>query len=76
MVVINVDLDDFCAAYGSIGDLIDDWSKLDARATPRSPEVHENGLFGLDDFGLEGGVGDIKNIDAGHGGFLENAWLK
>ncbi len=47
------------------GDLLEDRGDDPARPAPGGPEVDEHGLVGLEDLGLETGVGDFFEI-AGH----------
>lgn len=53
---IDVDLDDLDVVTKLARDIIEDWGKLLARATPFSPEVNDDRLGGggLDYFGTEG----------------------
>ena len=51
------------------GDLLEDRGDHPARPAPGGPEVDEHGLVGLEDLGLEAGVGDFVEI-AGHASLL------
>ena len=43
-----------------------------ARAAPLRPEVHQDGLVGLEDLRVELGVG--HGLDLSHGGHLSHDW--
>ena len=62
-IVIDVELADLHIGH-VFRDFFDDRTDHLAWAAPRSPEVDQHGLLGLDDFGSEIGVGEFK----GHGG--------
>ncbi len=65
-VLVHVHLGEHDLAAGCTNDLLQDRTERLARATPRSPQVHDDrsGLRRVDDLGLERGVGDVDD----HGG--------
>ena len=70
LVLIHVELHDAqVLALG--GDLLEHGGDDAAGTAPGSPEVDEHGLLGLDDLGLEVGVGDFGE-GACHGNLLSN----
>ena len=65
-VLVGVDLHQHHLAAGRVDHLLDDGAERAARATPWRPQIdnHRHVVRTVDDFGLEGCVGDI----GGHGG--------
>lgn len=50
---IDVDLADFCLAFDFAGELVEEGGDHFTRAAPFRPEIYEDGLVGVDDFGLK-----------------------
>ena len=65
LVLVDVELHDL-QVLALAGDLLEHGRDDAARAAPGRPEVDEDRLVGLDDLGLEVGVGDFGD-GAGHG---------
>ncbi|MCY1440258.1 hypothetical protein D9M71_565250 [compost metagenome] len=67
LVVVDVQLGDGQFALVGSGDVVQNRSDHFARAAPFSPVVDQHRAFSLQDFGFEGGVGDVFDKIAAHG---------
>src|SRR5206468_2714707 len=61
LVLVHVELRD-AEVVALAGDLLEHRGDHAARAAPRGPEVHEDGVGGLDHLRLEVGVGDLEDV--------------
>src|SRR5690606_22649599 len=57
-VLVRVELDDLDSAVVLGCELVQQRCDLLARAAPGGPDVYDDGEVGIEDFSLEGGVGD------------------
>ena len=57
-VFVDVHLHDFYFSLVLFLELLDDRQHRFARPAPRRPEIHKDWERGLEDIGIEGGVGD------------------
>src|SRR4051794_37256429 len=73
LVVVRVELDD-PDVVALVGDLLEDRGHDPARAAPRRPEIDQDGGLGLDDLGLEVGVGDFADVR--HQGSSSGAYFR
>ena len=63
---LDVDFDDFDFAGKFTGDFVEEGGDHFAGAAPFGPEIDDDEFVGLEDFGLEIGAGDGRNVCA-HG---------
>ena len=75
LVLVDVELDDL-QVVALAGDLLEDRGDDAARTAPRRPEVHQHGLVGLDDLGLEVRVGDFVDVPAMRRSFRASAYFR
>jgi hypothetical protein len=69
---IDVDLSNLRLSLDFTGELVEDWADHFTRATPLRPEVHEDGLVGVDYFGLK-----IRFVKVNcHGENLKPEWCR
>ncbi len=67
-VGVGIDFTYLDLAFVFFGEFVDGGCEHAAGATPFSPEIDEDGGIGIEDFGIEVGIGELNDIGAGHDG--------
>ena len=62
LCLIDVHFADFGFASALVSNLVYDGRKLDARATPGCPKIHQYGDWRIEHFGLEVRIGERYNV--------------